>query len=359
MIDIPQHLPGKLQADLVKALPRLLPSLTLTRAGARRRLGSAATSLAVDVVTPLGRKRRLCVDARMAAAPSRIREAARQLRSELAKPSSGYPVLASTFLSPRAREICREEGVGYLDLAGNCYLRFDDLYLEKVVEKNPFPRRGRPPSLFSPISSRIARALLEEPERAWTVSGLAQATGVSLGQASNVCRRLRDEEYVGTRRRRLRLTQPARLLDAWQTHAPPADAAWRACYSFEREPERLLGRVARIGRQRRGGAGRYAVTSFGAASLVAPFVRGVGTLQWYVDEESAIERWVRALDLRPAETGANVLLRVPHDSGVFYRARTVHGVTLVGNIQLYLDLSHDAGRGQEQAAFLRQQKLGF
>ena len=32
-------------------------------------------------------------------------------------------------------------------------------------------------------------------------------------------------------------------------------------------------------------------------------------------------------------------------------------LTLVGDVQLYLDLYADAGRGREQAEFLRQQRL--
>lgn len=36
------------------------------------------------------------------------------------------------------REVLKEEGVGYLNLAGNFYLNWDDFYVEKIVDKNPF-----------------------------------------------------------------------------------------------------------------------------------------------------------------------------------------------------------------------------
>jgi hypothetical protein len=104
---------------------------------------------------------------------------------------------------------------------------------------------------------------------------------------------------------------------------------------------------------------QYAITSFAASSLVAPFVRGVGSVEVYVPDAGAIDEWVKAMDLRPVESGGNIVLLLPYDTGVFYRAQNVEGKSLVGNIQLYLDLSDNPGRGREQADFLRKEKIGF
>ena len=347
---------GTLETELLRSLPRLLPSLRVTRTSRGRGTGSSPAGLLVDVTTPMGKRRRLVVGVRVAEPPSRVRDTLRRLKGAVTRQPSGYPVLASSFFSPRVREICREEGVGYLDLAGNCFLRLDHFYLEKIVEKNPFPIPGRPPSLFSPVSSRILRALLEEPQRPWTVTELSQATGTSLGQTSNVTRRLLDEAYLTKAQRRLRLAQPAALLDAWREHSSSAATAYHAYYSFERTPDPLMARVAAVAQAK---SWRYALTSFAAASLVAPFVHGVGVVQWYVPDGAAVEEWVQALDLRPAESGPNVILRVPYDSGVFYRTQIVQGLSLVGNIQLYLDLSHESARAREQAEFLRKATLTF
>ncbi len=341
-----------LQRALTHALPSLLPSLRVARM--QRAGGRGSADLAADVVTPLGRRRRLWVEVAAAPIPGRIREPLRHLKAS-ARPPGAYPVLASRFLSPRVRQICREEGVGYVDLAGNCFLQFDGIHVEKIVDRNPFPTRGRPASLFAPVSSRILRALLEEPDRAWRVNELAAAAEVSLGHTSNVTRRLLDEEYAAVSQRRLRLVHPAQLLEAWREQPAPAEPVF-AYYSFEAD---VLRRAAQWAAAAHAYGWRYAVTSFAAASLVAPFVHGIQTLQGYVDDEAAVASWVQALDLRPVEQGANVLLVVPPDRGVFYRSQTVNGVTLVGTIQLYLDLYRDPGRGREQADFLRQQRLGF
>lgn len=353
---------GALGTDLIKALPRLCGPLSVLRARRRQPGKGKGLEVVVDVATPSGRKRTLLIQVRAGESPARVRETLRRLKLLLVREAVGYPVVASTFLSPRIREICREEGAGYLDLAGNCFLKFQDFYLEKRVDQNPFPRRGRPPSLFSPVSSRVLRALLEEPQRIWKVSELAAATDVSLGQVSNVTRRLIEEEYLTRVDRHLQLAKPGELLDAWREHdavgqrTRSASPTRYAYHSVGQNPDELMARIADVAARFQW---RSALTSFAAALLVAPYVRGIGTVEWYVEEAAAIDGWVSALDLRPVEAGPNVVLRVPYDEGVFYRTQTVQGKTLVGNIQLYLDLWADPARGREQAEFLRTQRIGY
>ena len=345
----------ELRTELLRRLPDLVPPLVVTQARVAQDRGLPA-ALVAEVRTPSGHRRTLRVSVRAAAAPSRLPHALQELRVSRGGSSGSYPVLASAFLSPRSRELCREAGVGYLDLAGNCHLRFADLYLERSVDRNPFPRRGRPASLFSPVSSRLLRALLEEPARRWRISELSAAARVSLGQTSNVCRRLADEAYAATTARRVHLAQPGRLLDAWRDAGTGSASTPAGYYSFERDPDRLIRRIAEVAAARRW---RYAVTSFAAAARVAPFVQGVGTVRWYMGEEAAPAQWAEAMDLRPVESGPNAVLLTPGDPGVFYRARDVDGASLVGDIQLYLDLCGEPARGREQADFLRRERIGF
>jgi len=345
-----------LETDLLKALPELMPSLKVIKTRVEPKLGATRADLALEVVTPPGRKRWLWFEVIPTPVPALIRESLRQLKFGLRKESQNYPMLASSFVTPRVREICREEGAGYLDLAGNCYLRMDDLYVEKVVEKNPFQRPGRPSSLFTPVSSRILRAMLGEPSRTWALSELSRIAQVTLSQTSKVCSRLVDEDYARKTRKQIQLTQPGKLLDAWREQYTLEKNTRVAYYSFERVPEQLMARVAVVGKEK---GWRYAVTSFAAASLIAPFVRGVGVTTWYVNDAATVDSWAKALDLRSSESGPNAMLLIPYDPGVFYGTQSINDITLVGNIQLYLDLYANPARGREQAEFLRQEKLGF
>ncbi len=346
----------KIKAALLGQLPTLLPHIELMPVHHGRAERAREGGLQLKLKTPSGRIQQLNVEMRVANAPSQILQAVRQLREAAAQGSKGHPVLASTFLSPRARAICREGGIGYLDLAGNSYLQFENFYFERSVDRNPFPHRGRPASVFSPISSRIVRALLEEPAREWRVAELATTARVSLGQTSNVCRRLIGEAYAEREGGHFHLIQPGKLLDAWRQIDMMGETQARAYYSFEQDPETLMRRVGELAGQH---SLRSAMTSFAGASLIAPFVRGIGAVSWYVEGPEMVSRWVEALDLRPVESGPNVMLLIPYDAGVWYRTQMVDGVQVVGNVQLYVDLYQDPARGREQAEFLRQERLRF
>lgn len=345
-----------LRANLIKALPSLLPSVEIIKTDFAQRIGPAPYDIDVEVRTPIGQKQRLLMEIKCLATPGNIREGIRQLKNYTSNLTKAHPILASSFISPKIREICREEGLGYIDLAGNCYLQFGDFYFEKIVDKNPFPARGRPRSLFTPVSSRIVRAFLEEPQRNWKVLEMARTTKVSLGQAAKTIQRLIEEGYVVKTQRYLRLTQPGQLLDAWREQYRTDKNILVPYYSFIQDPGELMTRVAFIAKSK---GWRYAMTSFAAASMVAPFVRGAGTVQWYVDDESTIDQWVTALDLRPVESGANAILLIPYDMGIFYRPQVVNDILLASNLQIYLDLYSNPARGKEQADFLRKEKLDF
>ncbi|MGI8829044.1 MAG: hypothetical protein ACR2I5_04625, partial [Candidatus Limnocylindria bacterium] len=65
-------------------------------------------------------------------------------------------------------------------------------------------------------------------------------------------------------------------------------------------------------------------------------------------------RTARELDLKPTETGINVLLAEPFDPVVFERTQVVKGVTYASPPQVVADLLHGPGRApQEAEALLR------
>ncbi len=56
-------------------------------------------------------------------------------------------------------------------------------------------------------------------------------------------------------------------------------------------------------------------------------------------------------------TGANAILLRPFDEGVLYGSQDVEGDRVVSDVQLYLDLASQRGRGEEAATFLLDQRL--
>ena len=75
---------------------------------------------------------------------------------------------------------CRDMGVGFIDLSGNCLLSLEGLYIERNGYPNKFKKPREVQSFFSPKSSRVIRCLLSDPGRVWTLKGLAIETGVTV-----------------------------------------------------------------------------------------------------------------------------------------------------------------------------------
>ena len=66
-------------------------------------------------------------------------------------------------------------------------------------------------------------------------------------------------------------------------------------------------------------------------------------------EAATLER----LGLRPVTDAGKVWLLLPDDEGVFLETRTIQGLPLASDAQIYLDLQKTGLRGPDQAAALR------
>ncbi|MCK4617512.1 hypothetical protein KAT45_01285 [Candidatus Aerophobetes bacterium] len=341
---------------ILKELPSLLPALKVGKIEVEKRILDQVFDLAFKTKTKDRQEWLLLCEIKGLLQPRIAREISTRFKERIANSNRVYPVLITTFIGERTREILKKEGVGYLDLAGNCFLEFNTVYIEKIVDKNPFVDKRKLKTIFKPVSSRILRVLLEESKKGWKILELSRIAKVSLGQTSNVCRWLIDEEYIKKDQGMYYLTEPGRLLDEWCRNYIYTQNRMFTCYSFERNRGKLIKRVVRISEDKEL---EYALTLLSGASLIAPFIRGISSLQMYVTDSKNLSKWVSLLDLRPAESGSNISMYVPYDEGVFDKTQEIDDIRIVGNIQLYLDLYNYPARGREQAEFLRREKIKF
>jgi hypothetical protein len=305
--------------------------------------------LSVEVVAK-GESWRLLVEVKGSGEPRYVRGAVQHLRSLLSDSPRVYGVVSAPYISADAGRICKEEGIGYLDLAGNCGLSFADLFIEQ--HGTPGPRQARRPlrSLYAPRSGRVLRALLEEPKRPWTLQALAEKAGVSLGLAFKVKERLLDLEFVAARPDGLALANPDGLLRQWGANYSPAKNKAFECYA-QGDPGQLEASLAEYCRKT---AIHYALTLFSGAARVAPYARYLRGAAFVTTEPGAI---AKGLDWKPVASGANFTLLRPYDEGVFYGARKIDGDSVASDVQLYLDLVGSKARGEEAATFLLEQRL--
>lgn len=129
-------------------------------------------------------------------------------------------LVGATSVSPRSADAFRRAGLSYVDLAGNAWIRFGDVLID-VRGRRPLaaesPRKaGNGGNLFSTGRAQVAFVLLQWPGL-WTRAqrDVAEASGVSLGQAHNALTMFREAGFGPTGHRTY-----TELLDMWVASYP-------------------------------------------------------------------------------------------------------------------------------------------
>ena len=132
--------------------------------------------LVVDIELP-DRIVQLVGEIKRSGQPRLAREAVNRILRYKSKIPGAYFVFIAPYISQRAADICRAEGVGYLDLSGNCFLLFDTIFIEKKDYPNQFKEKRDLKSLYASKAERILRVLLCNPGRNWNIKALADDSG--------------------------------------------------------------------------------------------------------------------------------------------------------------------------------------
>ncbi len=305
------------------------------------RLGEQEHTMVVEVCS-LGQPRQI------RAAVTRLNE----LRREL---PAAYPVAAAVYIAPPSARILKSNNLGYIDLSGNCYLALENVLIEKEGKRNIRPSTRPLRSLFAPRATRVVRALLADPSRAWRLEELSKAAAVSLGHSHNVVKRLEQLAWAERDdRQRIRLTKPADLLESWAESYSYRENEIHSYFVPERVSRRFMAEVARAAEA----AGRsYAFTLDAGVTLVAPHGR-LPAIHAYLDGDPAPV--AAALGVRTATEAEGTLhFLTPYDPGVFFGIIEKGGLKVTSLPQLYVDLQHYERKGPEQAEHLRREAMGF
>lgn len=201
-------------------------------------------------------------------------------------------------------------------------------------------------NIFASKSSRILRVLLVNFGRDWDERKLAQEAGVSRGLAHYVCTTLIELGFAARNvQNRVILVDPLRLLKRWASyHQYDRMNKFLDYFTFEREIDRFVEKFAGLNFE-------YGLCGLVGAWLVAPYVRPVD-VHLYVSSKHVAEEMAKSLSLNPIPNGGNVKFVLPYDDGVFYGLRSIRGVKVVSNIQLYVDLVNFPARGEEASSEL-------
>ena len=347
----------KFKADFRELFPKLKDATAVPVAALSK--DSSEVGKMIDIILRLkvgDKPKNLLCEVVSQRYPKQLREKGLQLLEISQRGRKGYPVIIAPYISELGREICKKIGVGFLDLSGNAYLDFDSFYMEIEGKPNRFKYPSEPTGLFNPKAERILRFyLLKDSEK--QVSGnsyrnITKEVGVSLGQLSKVNKKLDEFGLWLEQPEGLKIIDKTKLLDLWRENYRSERNEVLNLYSIMQvsQIEKQLAEFCKTKKI------QYALTLFSGANRLAPFTRyNVATSYFSGD----VEELKRDLELKEVPSGANLQILVPYDEGVYYKAQEVDSVRVANPIQIYLDLYNYAGRGREQAEFLRERIIKF
>ena len=294
------------------------------------------------------------IEFRTQAFTDRIKEAAARLEAYRSRGSKqSIPLLVVPYMGNAGRELCRQFGMSWLDLAGNADIEAPGLAIRVSGRPNPHVRRGRPSSAFAPKSARVARTLLLQFPKWVTQKEIAQASDLSEGFVSQIVRRLKaDELVVRNDHRAFRPRDPNTLLDRWsEEYDFTKHVIIRGHFAARSGNETLIAMAKALENAR----AEFAATGLAGAWQYSQFA-AFRQVTIYLKQEPT-RKLLEDAGLRLDSESPNVWLVIPNDEGVFQGTTVRDGVPCVHPLQVYLDLKGHAERAPEAAQRLREEHL--
>lgn len=271
------------------------------------------------------------------------------LRSAEHKPD----IVVARQLSPGAKDALSEAGVGWVDETGAAEVAVGTIIVSRSGTRVPRDDRTK---RWTPVVLGVAEALLCGVDA--TGVAVQQATGLSSGSCTNALRFLAglgllESNAARGRDSARRVRDVDSLLDTYASAARrhPASAQLQIGVTWRD----LVAGLSEMGSRWTEAGVSWAATGVAAASVLAPLLTNVASVEVYVDTETmaGLEAAAAAADLRPIEGGRLTLL--PFPTVVTRRlAAATDDIVLAPWPRVFVDLQRTGVRGEEAAEHLRE-----
>ena len=307
----------------------------------------------------------LLIEAKKAVYPRDVRQALWQFKDSnhtrpKGKAKEPLSILVAESISPGAKELLRNERVGYYDSGGSLYLPAPGAYLY-IDRPQPNTLAKAVRSLYSGRSAQVVHALLVQHQDWFGVKELAHQAMVSPATASQVLTELERFDWLTSRGqgpgKERHLREPAALLDGWVKQlASTRSLNLRRYYVPTIKADAMLQRVGEVFDAHDAG---YAVSHEAAAQRYAPFLTSVSQVRIRMLIGENADGAIADLGARVVNEGANLVIIEAKSPGELLFREQIGGIWLASPVQVYLDLLRGEGRSKEMAEHLRKERIGF
>lgn len=344
--------------DAIRAVPRARASISRREMPNNQR-GRIDAIVDAEIA---GRPIELIVESKRDAFPRDVRETIYQLRTYLAHYKSGssevIPFFVARAISPGARELLRQEEIGFYDLGGTLYIPSKHAFIH--IDRPALRKTNRTfASIFHGQKARVMLYVFEHRRDWLSVKTIAEETEVSAATASATLTEMERREWVDVRgagpAKSRRLKYPDRMLDAWSqfitSQKPPGLDRF---YVNSADANDLMHKLHAACKE---ADAAYAVTGEAAAQVYAPYLTSISQVRCRIAPGARREEALERLGVRPVSEGWNLALVETNARGEVTVGERIDGVMIAPPLQVYLDLLQGSGRSKEMANHLRSEKL--
>jgi hypothetical protein len=278
------------------------------------------------------------VEARQSVSPRDVERLMAGLSRTLRAFANVSVLVVAPWLSARTQELLRRDEINYVDLTGNAWIRADypAVFIRTAGSaRNPEPAGREAARLRGPKAGRLVRALVDV-RPPYGVRELAEAIGLTAGYVSRLLDALdRDALVDRSRKGEVEAVDYAPLLRRWAETYDVLKSNDARRYVAPEGPRKALARLSSLS-----SPGEVAVTGSFAAGRIAPVAAPALLLAYATDIAATAD----ALNLLPADEGANVILLRPYDEAVWSRLDSNDDIAFVAPSQTVADCLTGTGR---------------
>ena len=309
-----------------------------------QRMGSRGDAT-LELTTPRGRRRLLIEEKSSHLSQALVSDLIARAPSHATTPL----ILFAPYVSPAMGALLVSHGINFVDRAGNCHLDLGGRYVAHVEGRKLRQSSDAPGGIRAP-GFRLIFALLVEPNLVnATAREMARASGVSLGTASNVLRRLEHDRIVVRTKSKHHLVRRDDLVERWiagyaETLRPQLFAG--RFQTPDKDPPSLEERVSAI-------LGQAETWAWGGATAAYRLTKHYRSDETFLHVEGTPSDLPRRLKALPHRAGRLVLLGVP--GPLAFRGKAPH---TVHPLLIYTELVlTGSDRAREAASEVRERFL--
>ena len=154
-------------AKLAEKLPVLLPNLNIEDISLEVSIGQGSRADVIVKVRIGDLEKYLLIEVRSSGEPRIVQSSIYQLRKLVGNDKENYPVFAAPYVGEKSREILVSENIGYIDLIGDVYLKFNSVLVDRISNTERETERRLSRGIFAPNATPIADTAPSLQSKRW------------------------------------------------------------------------------------------------------------------------------------------------------------------------------------------------